>query len=483
MLENIKITANNINTTNNNLNRPKMPERSENLSPFDILDPNIVNKSLKQEGASFNNQGNIAYNPNSIFVKFLQSLDLAPTLIENMRKILLSKQFINSNIKNNPLLKLFFEEFVKDISMDNEKMLDFIKFQHNNYTKFSGEFFDFIRDALKANPNDDFKNLVGSFMKSYDCFLSTDETTKALANILNQISINMPDFLKDTFEAMTKKLLVDNPESSADINLNLLKNEIVPYLGKYISKTNDFGIIRDYISVLIHNIVRLEKGLKDNFSNNVDNLFNYIKYSFNLSEKDISDLRYALINNFRGHSNIKNNSLDFMFKLIDSGIKDSNNYINKTTFESIEESLLVCNNVQIPLIHIFLPVNYNGVFMFSELWINKEIFDDKVNDENGKENEKENSETFKIFLTFDIDNIGYFETIIFSKNNKISLDIFVPNALKSLTNKIKDDITNIVKKNNLNVSNIYVNECTKQRKFNEVFSTKFIKERGINVIA
>ncbi len=483
MLENIKITANNINTTNNNLNRPKMPEKSENLSPFDILDPNIVNKSLKQEGASFNNQGNIAYNPNSIFVKFLQSLDLAPTLIENMRKILLSKQFINSNIKNNPILKLFFEEFVKDISMDNEKMLDFIKFQHNNYTKFSGEFFDFIRDALKANPNDDFKNLVGSFMKSYDCCLSTDETTKALANILNQISINMPDILKDTFESMTKKLLVDNPESSADINLNLLKNEIVPYLGKYISKTNDFGIIRDYISVLIHNIVRLEKGLKDNFSNNVDNLFNYIKYSFNLSEKDISDLKYALINNFRGHSDIKNSSLDFMFKLIDSGIKDSNNYINKTTFESIEESLLVSNNVQIPLIHIFLPVNYNGVFMFSELWINKEIFDDKVNDENEKENEKENSETFKIFLTFDIDNIGYFETIIFSKNNKISLDIFVPNALKGLTNKIKDDITNIVKKNNLNISNIYVNECTKQRKFNEVFSTKFIKERGINVIA
>jgi len=144
---------------------------------------------------------------------------------------------------------------------------------------------------------------------------------------------------------------------------------------------------------------------------------------------------------------------------------------------------LVSNNVQIPLIHIFLPVNYNGVFMFSELWINKEIFDDKVNDENEKENEKENSETFKIFLTFDIDNIGYFETIIFSKNNKISLDIFVPNALKGLTNKIKDDITNIVKKNNLNISNIYVNECTKQRKFNEVFSTKFIKERGINVIA
>ncbi len=410
----------------------------------------------------------------------MQSLDLAPTLIENMKKVLLSKQFINSNIKNNPILKLFFEEFVKDINMDNEKMLDFIKFQHNTYTKVPGEFFNVIRDAVKAAPNDDLKNIVGNFLKSYDCYLSTEESTKAIENVLAQILKNLPNVLKDTFASMTNKLITESPENNADINLNLLKNEIIPYLSKYISKTNDFGTVRDYISVLIHNIVRLETGLKDNFSNNVDTLFNYLKYSFNLSEKDMSDLKYELINSFRSHSNIKNNSLDFMFKLVETGINDTKNFVNKTTFEGVEESLLLSNNVQIPLIHIFLPVNYNGIFMFSELWINKEIVED-----NSKNNTKENesNEVYKIFLTFDIDNLGYFETIIYSQSNKLSLDIFVPNAFKGLTNKIKDDITNIVKKNNLNIANIFVNECTKQRKFNEVFNTKYIKERGINVIA
>ena len=199
---------------------------------------------------------------------------------------------------------------------------------------------------------------------------------------------------------------------------------------------------------------------------------------------DISDLKYALINNFRAYSEIKNNSLDFMFKLIDSGVKDTNNYVNKTTFESIEESLLISNNVQIPLVHIFLPVNYNGIFMFSELWISKEIYDENVN-ENSKDasRKSENSDLYKFFLTFDIDNVGYFETIIFSKNNKVSLEIFVPSSLKDFSSKIKTDITNIVKKNNIAISDIYVNECTRQRKFNEVFGTKFIKERGINVIA
>ena len=486
MLENIKITANNINSANNNLNRVRVPEKPEVLSPFDILDPNIVNKAIKPEQAALNNQnqsGNITHNPNSVFVKFLQSLDLAPTLIENMRKLILSKQFINSNIKSNPLMRLFFEEFVKDINMDNEQMLEFIKFQHNNYTKFSGEFFSFIRNALKANPSDDFKNVVANFLKGYDCFLSVDESTKAIENILKQITDNMPEIITKTFESMANKLITDEPEKNADKNLTLLKNEIIPYLGKYISKTNDFGIIRDYISALVHNIVRLEKGLQDNFLDSADLLLDYMKYSFNLSDDDVSELKQALINTFRENNEVKSNSIDFMFKMIDAGIRDNKNHVNKTTFENIQESLLTSNNVQVPLIHIFLPVNFAGVFMFSELWISKEIYEDKINDSKKSSKDNEAIDLYKIFLNFDIENVGYFETIIFSKNDKISLEIFVPNSLKDLSSKIRTDIINIIKKNNISVVDINVSECTRQRKFNEVFGTKFIKERGINVIA
>lgn len=487
MLENIKISANNINSTANNLNRVKVPERPEVLSPFDILDPNAVNKALKPEDASLNNQQqkeNIGYNPNSVFTKFLQSLDSSPALIENMRKLLLSKHFVNSNIKTNSLMNLFFDEFLKEISMNDKQMLDFIKFQHNNYTKFSGEFFNFIRNALKANPNDDFKNIVSNFLKNYDCFLSVDDSTKGIANILKQITDNMPEILKETFESMTNKLMLDDANKNAELNLSLLKNEIIPYLGKYVAKTNDFGIVRDYISVLVHSIVRLEKGLQDSFLDSADSLLDYMKYSFNLTDNDISELKQALIDTFRESSSIKSDSLDFMFKMIDSGIKDNMNHVNKTTFEGIEESLLTSNNVQVPLIHIFLPVNFGGVFMFSELWISKEIHEENIKDASkNSAKDTENLDIYKIFLNYDIENVGYFETVILSKNNKISLDIFIPSSLKNLSSKIKNDIVDIARKNNISVSNIFVNECTKQRKFNEVFGKKFIKERGINVIA
>lgn len=482
MLENIKITSNNINNTNNNLNRPKVPDGTDHNIPFDILDPTRVNKPLKQEGSELNPKDNSMHNPNSIFEKILQSLDAAPTLSEGMKKILFSKQFVNSNIKSDPLLKAFFDQFVKDINMDKEKMLNFVKFQHNSYTKFSGEFFNFLRDAVRLNQNNDFINIVGNFLKSYDCYLSTPETTNTISNILKNITYYLPDILKDTFSSMTSKLLLDNPETGADINLHLLKSEIIPYLGKYISKTNDFGSVRDCISVLIHHIVRLETGLKDNFTNNVDNLFNYLRYAFNLSDKDISELKYSLINNFRQQGQIKDNSLDFMFKMIETGIHDNKNLTNRTTFEGITESLLANNNVHIPLIHIFMPVNYNGIFMFSELWINKQI-DNNADKNNSGKKQNASNEIYKVFITFDIDKLGYFETTLFSRDDKLSLELLVPSGLKNNITNIKSDIANIIKRNGLNIADIYVNECIKQRKFYEVFDKKFIKERGINVIA
>lgn len=486
MLENIKITANNINNTNNNINRPKpTTAEQENLVPFDILDPERVNKPLKQEGSELNNQTNVSKNPNSVIEKLLKSLDTAPVLGENIRKLLFSKQFIISNIMTDQLLKSCFEQFAQNIEMNETEMLELLKFQHNNHTKFTGEFFNFLRNAIKLNNNEDFRKVLANFLKSYDCYMSLDKTTKAISNILNSINMNMPDILKETFSSLCAKLLLDNPTNSADINLNLLKNEIIPYLSKYISKTNDFGIIRNYISVLIHNVVRLETGLKDNFSFNVENLFNSLKSSFNLKDNELAELKYALIDNYRSFSANENKSLDNFFKLIETGTKDYSNHTNKLTFDNISESLLINNDVHIPLIHIFLPVNYNGVFMFSELWINKDIkntYIDEKNKQNHKGNDNDN-ETIKIFLTFEMDNIGYFETLFISQANHLSMELFVPSLLKNDWKKIKNDIQNILTNNGIEVENLYISESTHKRKFTEVFGTKFIKERGLNVIA
>ena len=445
--------------------------------PFGIIDPTRVTKPPKQEGNN-SSQSGLSYNSDSVFEKFIQALQSSPVMSESGKKLLLNNQFINHNIKNDPILSALFDSFIKNIEMDDKEILSFLKFQQNSYTKFHGDFFDSLRNILKNHSNnDDFKMVLRNFLKSYDCFVAVDETYNSINSTLKNIYNNLPQVLKEPFYTLVDKMILDNYSNSTDLNLSLLKNEIIPFVARYIAKMNDFGPVRDYVSVLVHNIVRLESSSKENFSTDLDNLFDFLKFNLNINNDELQNIKMSLINNYETTITIKNESIDSFLKLIESGIKESENLVNKGVMEDITESLLFSQNVHIPLTHMFLPLNYNGMFMFSELWISKDY-----ESSDDKKNKQEPKEIYKVFITFDIQNIGYFETILLLKDSKLSLEINVPSAFKSYAKLIKNDISKILNKSIFVVSDIYINECVKRRKFNEVFNNLSERKNGVDVI-
>ncbi len=462
--------------TDNGMN--KLRVKTEEAVPFDVIDPTKVTRPSKQEANNNTKQNNLSYSSDSVFEKFIQALNNSPVLSENIKKLLLNNQFINHNIKNDPILNALFESFLKNIEMDDKEILNFLKFQQNSYTKFHGDFFDALRNLLKTNSdNSDFKSVLRNFLKSYDCFISVDETYTSIQASLKNIYNSLPPVLKEPYNNLVEKMILDNYSNSSDLNLGLLKNEILPFVGRYISKMNDFGAVRDYVSVLVHNIVRLESSSKENFSTDLDNLFDFLKFNLNLGDEKLQNIKLSLISNYETTKNIKNSSIESFIKLIESGIKDSENIVNKGVMEDITESLLFSQNAHIPLTHMFLPLNYNGMFMFSELWIGKNYESHK-----DRKNQKDLQEVYKVFVTFEIQNIGYFETVLLLRDSKIALEIYVPASFKNHSNLIKKDIELILSKKNISISDIYVNECIKKRRFNEVFHNLSERKNGVDVI-
>lgn len=476
MLDNNIRIKTNTPITDNGVNKLRI--KTEEAVPFDVIDPTKVTRPSKQEANNNTNQNGLSYNSDSVFEKFIQALNNSPVLSENVKKLLLNNQFINHNLKNDPILNTLFENFLKNIEMDDKEILSFLRFQQNSYTKFHGDFFDALRNLLKTNSdNSDFKGILRNFLKSYDCFISVDETYTSIKASLKNIYNSLPQVLKEPFNNLVEKMILDNYSNSSDMNLVLLKNEILPFVGRYISKMNDFGAVRDYVSVLIHNIVRLESSSKENFSTDLDNLFDFLKFNLNLTDEKLQKIKLSLIDNYETTKNIKNNSIESFIKLIKSGINDSENVVNKGVMEDITESLLFSQNVHIPLTHMFLPLNYNGMFMFSELWIGKNYEEHK-----DKKNKKEPQEVYKVFVTFEIQNIGYFETILLMRDSKIALEIFVPNSFKNHLNLIKKDIELILSKKNISISEVHINECVKRRRFNEVFNNLSERKNGVDVV-
>lgn len=471
---------NNINIKTNNplndgiLNKPKI--KTEQTLPFDAIDPTRVTKPSKQDPSNQTGQNLFNYNPDSVFEKFIKSLQNAPVLAEGARKLLLNRQFINQNIMNDPVLKSLFESFLSSIEMNDAEILNFLKFQQGNSTKFHGEFFDNLRALLKSDPkNNDFKSVLKNFLRSYDCFVSAEKTNDSISSSLKNIERNLPEMLKKPFNEMSDKLIFDGSKS-ADMNLDTLKNEIVPFLGRYISKMNDFGPVRDYISVLIHNIVRLEASGKDYFADDLENLMEYVRFNFDVDEKYMETLKLSLVNTYEAATNVKNNAVDSFIKLIKAGAKESGNLVGRGVMEDVTESLLFSQNVHIPLTHMFLPLNYNEMFMFSELWIGKEY-----EEMPGEKKKTEYQQTYKVFVTFDIQKLGYFETTLVLRESGLALDIYVPGALSPHIEKIKSDLDTLLNRNNLSVKKMEVRECVRKRKFNEVFSNLTERKSGVDV--
>ena len=94
---NISIKTNN-QINDNNITRPKI--KTEQVLPFDVIDPTKVTKTSNQDLNTKTGQNLYNYNPDSVYDKFIKSLVTSPVLAESARKFLLNKQFINSNIKN-----------------------------------------------------------------------------------------------------------------------------------------------------------------------------------------------------------------------------------------------------------------------------------------------------------------------------------------------------------------------------------------------
>ncbi|HQO95032.1 MAG TPA: hypothetical protein PK516_04165, partial [Sedimentibacter sp.] len=248
-MNNISVKTNN-HISENPINKPKI----KNEVPFDIADPTKVTKTPEKGYENQIRQELFNYNPDSVFDKFIKSLQNSPVLYEEVKKLLLSKQFINNNIKNDPVLSVFFDSFLGNIKMNEAEILDFLKFQQGTYTKFQGEFFDLLRTLLGNNPdNKGLQTVLKNFLRSYDCFVSVKEIYGSINTTFKNIEKNIPEMLKASFNELTGKFIYDNT-SAMDSNLELLKNEILPFIGRYISKMNDFGIIRDYVSVLVHNL-------------------------------------------------------------------------------------------------------------------------------------------------------------------------------------------------------------------------------------
>ncbi len=329
---------------------------------------------------------------------------------------------------------------------------------------------------LNKHPSHEFKLHLADFLKAYDGYFSIPDTTLEIKRVLNALIKQIPKTYGKQLEELTEQLITEQPVNSLDINLNLLKEKIIPLLSEYVTATNDYGLARDTITLLIHNIARLNISSHQEVVDTFASLLDYCKYNLNLPQEKMNIIKSMFLKSISDASKIPKNKLfDSIVELFSENLKNSTSGVSQSLFKDTINSLLLDNSVYMPFTHIFLPVNYNGQFMFSEIWIEK-------NDEAAKKGTFSYEENpIHIFLNFEIKQLGHFEASIVLSGNNINLELSCPSSLSQEQNKISKSISEILSSNGFNSEHIKLNTDNSKKTANLITEKIYERKNVIDV--
>ncbi|QEY33692.1 hypothetical protein FL966_00675 [Caproiciproducens galactitolivorans] len=429
----------------------KIPTTKQ-TGPTTPIDPSKVVQPNTDKQGDTNARFEFLLNRNSVFNKFLEQLNRTPALSETLQKVTFEAFSRPENVHDSRTNAPFMKELTAAMKMEPADILKNLTFQSNNRTKFTGPIFDVLRNLLNAHAGDrELKQTISNFLKAYDGYFSTADTTQAIAKELDTLSTQIPNPYSKQLKELTKELITDQPVKGLDLNLSVLKEKVIPLLGKYVAASNDYGVARDNITLLVHNLARLNISSHQELVDTFTALLDYCKYELNLPEPKMNEIKSMFLKTVTEASQKPENPLfDSIIKMLSENMKQSSSSVTQSLCRDTLTSLLLDNSVYMPFNHIFLPINYNGQFMFTEIWIEKE--NEKEKSRRG--NLESGGSPVRLYLTFDIKRLGYFEAAVSFIDGKADIQLNCPESLEKDKRAISEKIADIFAQNGLTAQKI-----------------------------
>ncbi|MEY8282592.1 hypothetical protein AALA13_02000 [Lachnospiraceae bacterium 50-23] len=455
----------------NTLSKQTPSQKAEDLS---VKNPIVPDKVVRPDGRSQTGQEQgvrqgISYESN--FGNFVQTLQNIPKLREIMSKMLFSGMgnLVEAGVSKGTAAEI--EALLNMLSMSPDKLKDFLKSQMSGANRLQGPLFDMLRQVMGEATTVELKQSILDFLKKYNDMSSGKHLLENIKGELKEMEGYMFRSDREALQSLSSKLLEYSMENNR-ANAQLLKEQIIPFLGRYVSETRDLGAIRDLISLLTLNTSRYENGNVDSVAQAFQRLMEFPAFQKKFGGMSAEEFRNMLMNVDFDRAAGKAEWADSLLSIIRSGVRGEAGIENREAFMNIMNGLLINESVYMPVLHVMLPLILNGVPVFSEMWVDPD-------EESGNEGSSERG--VKLLLKFDMKEVGFFDMIMYYENGKMDMMLRYPESLSQHEGEIRKGIAGIMEKNKVELEYLAVEQGKESIPVSAAFPKIFERRNAVNV--
>lgn len=474
----LQVTTPNVNTDNRNLQNPMDPRHGADLNVRNPVDPNRVvradNRDGQQTGNTAQNDVFSVINYESNYGAFVKGLGENGDLSSALEKLLFTDMAGILEAGGTEIGGLV-DQFLMTMRMDSsDDLFSFLQGQQDLQARFTGDFFNQLRFMLTQNTSNSFKEAAIAFLKGYNNYASGTHLLEQMRALTDDIEQLMLRSFREEFRQLADAMNWGAANGDTLQNASLLTGRMIPFLSDYISKTHDYGAIRDATMLLIFGAARYQDGemgmLMRMFERMMDNHDFERMFRGDARESFMKLLEEGNASQ-AAQKSVMTDFADSLSKLLLRGANGQAGLENVQQFYTIMNGMLLNESVYMPLLHFILPFQFEGNNVVSEMWV----------DPDAKKDDEDGGRKIKLFLKFDIQGLGKFELDMTLQDRESRMQLFVPSSLSGKNKKIQTDVSDIFKKNGLKLGRLSIYDHIRDRRIDEVFPEIREKERTINV--
>lgn len=458
-----------------NKNQPTEMKRNIDLAiQFPLQDTTRVNKPGSQSELLQQNNGMIQQDDTSAL---LLNLLKDPSVTVNFLKGISSMEAIirllpaNNNSFTKEIEQMFGELFIPSDDIANE-----MKRQENASTFLKGDVFEQLREALRQYPEQtELRNATVSFLKALTVFYTRKEVLNSVANSLQYLSKNLfaskslceslnalieryraqeqSEEVLEEFSQLRQDTLAVLKEVEDSILFTEKTDKVVKMVIYNLSRYNDNG---DYLQESIARILQQLHGdtARERFMNSLGQFLEHIQKP-GKDQATAMDTLTKILHHQASNEELMELGADKMEKIIHSLLSSPCNFT--------------------PLLHFVLPVQYEDMRSFAEIWINPN------GEEDDRDRQSDGKQVIHMLLSFDIESIGRFELELFVRDKMIDFSLYCPPAYTSVYEQIQNDLRTCASNTEYKVGEIRVERLERSRSLMDVFRSLPYKRTGVDV--